>query len=383
MSVRFVVKLIPNKLTLMKERMLSIDVLRGMTIFMMIIVNTPGSWAYVWSPLKHADWHGCTPTDLVFPSFLFVIGLSMAFSFRTSTDSELNSKELLLKILKRAALIFLVGLLLNWFPFYYKHISNLRIFGVLQRIALAYLLAGFLIVLLKKNSRLLLAAAGLLLLHWLILVSFGSSDPFSLEGNISKDVDLFFFGETHIYKGFGIRFDPEGLLGTLSSGAHILIGLLLARTYLIGKKISIKTVRDLGLVSLGLIISGLLLSLFYPINKPLWTGSYVLYTSGISGALLSLLVWSIDIHKFRVWIYPFRVFGLNPLFSFLLSILFVKIFLYIFKFESGNLYSILFKNVFQPAFGNYLGSFLFALTFTMMIWSFSFLLFRKGKVIKL
>ncbi len=367
----------------MKERMLSIDVLRGMTIFLMIIVNTPGSWAYVWAPLKHAKWHGATPTDLVFPSFLFVIGLSMAFSLKSSLEESSVSKDLLLKILRRAALIFLIGLLLNWFPFYYKHISNLRIFGVLQRIALAYLLAGLAISFFRKNHLIHIAALAFLILHWWILLFFGGADPYSLEGNISGPIDLYFFSESHIYKGFGIRFDPEGLLGTLSSGAHIMIGFLIAKKLILGNEANLSMVRKLILYSVTMLLVGTLWSPYYPINKPLWTGSYVLYTCGILGLFLAFLIWLIDITGIKKWTHPFRVFGLNPLVSFVFSILLVKVFLYIFRFENGNLYGLAYKGFFQPVFGNYLGSFLFALVFTGIIWFFSFLLYRKGKVVKI
>ncbi len=367
----------------MKERMLSIDVLRGMTICLMIIVNTPGSWLYVWSPLKHAEWHGCTPTDLVFPSFLFVIGLSMAFSMKSTLENSSFSKELLLKITKRAALIFLVGLLLNWFPFYYKHISNLRIFGVLQRIAMAYFVAGIAMALLRKNGAILLTAIVLMITHWWILTLFGGSDPFSLDGNISGKIDLFFFEENHIYRGFGIRFDPEGLLGTLSSAAHIMLGFLISRMFLVGKKAESQIIWKIGIISMILLIIGIFWNPYYPINKPLWTGSYVFYTSGIVGLLLAALIWIIDILKFRRWTYPFSVFGLNPLISFVFSIVLVKVFLYVFKFDNRNLYSLTYKNLFQPLFGNYLGSFLFALVFTAFVWLFAFLLYRKNKVVKL
>ncbi len=367
----------------MRERMLSIDVLRGMTICFMIIVNTPGSWLYVWSPLKHAEWHGCTPTDLVFPSFLFVIGLSMAFSLGNSLEEETFSKKVLAKIVKRAAIIFLIGLLLNWFPFYYKHISNLRIFGVLQRIALAYLVAGLVITILRKNQVVLIGALVLMIVHWWILLFFGDSEPFSLNGNVSGKIDLFFFNETHIYKGFGIRFDPEGLLGTLSSAAHIIIGYLTSRVFIVGKMINFEMVRKILILSVILLVVGILWSSYYPINKPLWTGSYVLYTCGIIGLVLAFLIWLIDLVGIKKWTYPFKVFGLNPLLSFVFSILLVKIFLYIFRFENGNLYALAYKSFFQPVFGNYLGSFLFAVVFTAIIWFFSFLLYRKGKVVKI
>lgn len=363
------------------NRMLSIDVLRGMTICFMIIVNTPGSWAFVWAPLKHAEWHGCTPTDLVFPAFLFVIGLSMAFSLSPGLSQD--AKSVMRKVVRRTGMIFLVGLLLNWFPFYHKHISDLRIFGVLQRIALAYLLSGLLISALNDKKKIGIVAGLLLLVHWGALLAFGGSDPFSLEGNIGRNIDLWLFGESHVYKGFGIPFDPEGLLGTLSSAAQIMVGFLFCQLLLYRKAATLHMVRGTLLTSLVFLLVGYAWGTVYPINKPLWTGSYALYTSGIVGLLLGVLIWVIDLKKQHGWTYPFRVFGLNPLVSFVLSIVLVKIMLYVLKFESGNLYFLIYTELFQPLFGNYLGSFLFAVTIALLVWTFAWMLYRKGRIIKL
>lgn len=365
----------------MDNRISSVDVLRGLTIFLMIIVNNPGSWSHVYPPLLHAKWHGCTPTDLVFPFFLFIVGVSMAFSF-SKYKSE-NRSAWITKITRRTALIFLIGLLLNWFPFYHKAFSDLRIFGVLQRIALAFGGAGLLIIFLKR-SRYLIAAIGLILLsYWGLLFLFGGMNPFALESNLCTKIDLFILGESHLYKGFGIPFDPEGLFSTLPGIAHVLIGHQIGK--LLGKQhtnnaISIKPFILLGL---ALIFSGLIWNNFFPINKPIWTSSYVLYTCGLATITLSFLIWILDIKAWKGWEYPFRVFGLNPLISYVLSVLFIKIIMYFIKTDSGNLYTSLyqdfFKNIISPEFG----SLLQALSFTGFIWLFAWYLYRKGKVIKI
>lgn len=367
-------------MTTTAARFTSLDVFRGMTIFFMIIVNTPGSWTYVYSPLLHAKWHGCTPTDLVFPSFLFVIGLAMAISFKKY--DAVNRKLLVKKILKRTFYIFLIGLLLNWFPFYNTHISDLRIFGVLQRIALAFMGAGLLIAFIKKTNLLVVTAMALMLLHWAILFVFGGDNPFSLEGNIGRTIDLKLLGETHLYGGFGIPFDPEGLLGTLSSIAQVIIGFLLGKKITSSYPAEASMVKFTVMVSVGLLVSGYLIGYVYPINKPLWTGSYVLYTSGIIGLVLALLIWIIDVKKQEKWTYVFKVYGLNPLISYIMSIFVVKIFLYLIKIDGQNLYAWLYEHIYQANFGNYFGSFLFALSFVMFIWLFAYALYRKGKIIK-
>jgi len=363
------------------ERLLSIDVLRGMTIFFMIIVNTPGTWTYVYAPLLHAKWHGCTATDLVFPFFMFIVGVSMAFSFLKYQRE--NRSQWIAKVLKRTALIFLVGLLLNWFPFYHKNIADLRIFGVLQRIALGFGGAGLLIILLRDKIKLAIATTIILFGYWGLMYWGGGVNPYSLEGNLATSLDVKLFGESHVYRGFGIPFDPEGLVSTISGVAHILIG------YLVGLKIQelsadkAKLIQNLSILGIVLVALGQLWNLGFPINKPIWTSSYVLYTTGLATLFLAALIWMIDVKGWQKWTYVFRVFGLNPLASYVLSGLFVKIMMTIFKWEGGNLYSALYQNIYQALFGNYLGSFLFALTFTFFIWLFAWLLYRQNKVIKI
>jgi len=377
----------------MKDRLLSIDVMRGMTIFFMIIVNTPGTWTYVYAPLRHAKWHGCTPTDLVFPFFLFIVGVSMAISlhkFVTQTLVESGaSSKLIFKILRRSLLIFLVGLFLNWFPFYHKNIGDLRILGVLQRIALAYCGAGILVVLLKDKMKIAVTTVILLFGYWALMAFSGTDDPYSLEGNLATWFDPLILGESHVYGGFGIPFDPEGLISTIPGIAHVLIG------YFVG--LILLRIHQKGAVQLSysgacihLMITGVVLTILsliwnagFPINKPIWTSSYVLLSCGLGTILLAGLMWIIDIKKWVKWTYVFRVFGLNPLVSYALSGLFVKLMITTFKWDETNAYAWFYQTIFQPIFGNFAGSFAFALTYTMFIWFFAWLLFRKGKIIKL
>ena len=365
----------------MKGRLLSIDVLRGMTIFFMIVVNDPGSWNHVYAPLRHAKWHGCTPTDLVFPFFLFIVGVSMAFSFVKYQDR--SQSEWIQKVVKRTALIFLVGLLLNWFPFYYKNIVDLRILGVLQRIALAFGGAGLLIILIKNKRALAITAGGILFAYWGLLYFGGSGDPYSLEGNLATWFDTALLGESHVYGGFGIPFDPEGLISTIPGIAHVIIG------YFIGIRIQNGQSKNEnflpGLMSAGaiLVALGLIWHQGFPINKPLWTSSYVLLSTGLGTLLLGVLVWVIDVQGWKKWTYVFRVFGLNPLASYVLSGLFVKLALITFKWNDTNLYAWLYNSIFQPILGNMNGSLAFALTYTFFIWLFAWWLYRRQIVIKL
>lgn len=221
------------------NRYTALDVLRGMTIAGMILVNNPGSWENVFPPLRHAAWSGCTPTDLVFPFFLFIVGTALSFAFAKYNDA-LNAISLK-KIVKRAFFIFLTGLALNAFPFYptspdpalsfganyLDYLNHLRIFGVLQRIAMCYLVGGILALWLHKPKKIVVGMVVLMVLHWAILLLFGVGEPFSLQGNSSGPIDVAVVGATHVYHGFGVPFDPEGLLGVLSGSATVLLGYLI------------------------------------------------------------------------------------------------------------------------------------------------------------
>ncbi|WP_235297974.1 acyltransferase family protein [Portibacter marinus] len=363
----------------MKERLLSLDVFRGMTILFMIIVNTPGSWNYVYAPLRHANWEGCTPTDLVFPFFVFIVGLSMVFSISRLTGKD--KPQVALKILRRTALIFLVGLFLNWFPFFHKHISELRIMGVLQKIALSYGGAAF-IILYANKYWLPFITALILLAYWGLFVFFGGEIPYGLETNIVRMVDLKILGADHLYGGFGVPFDPEGLLGCIPSVGTVLIGYIFGRRILEASSKQ-RLVQEYTIGGVILTVVGLLWGMSFPIIKALWTSSYVLYTAGLALLFFSILIYIIDIQNLKKWTYPFRVFGLNPLFSYALSGLFVKLFIYVIKWNGTNPLGWMYANVYQPFFGDYLGSLVSAIMYTAFIWFFAWLLYRKKIVIKL
>lgn len=318
------------------QRYTALDVLRGMTIAGMILVNNPGSWSKIFPPLKHAEWAGCTPTDLVFPFFLFIVGAALSFSFAKYND-ELNSKSVK-KLVKRSVLIFLTGLLLNAFPFYptspdpqltfaenyIEYLRHIRIFGVLQRIAMCYLVGGTVALWLKKPKKIIGGMVFLLAAHWAILWFFGGYEPYSLEGNIAGPIDVKLVGINHVYKGFGIPFDPEGVLGVLSGSVTVLLG------YLIGGIIrhtneKIETVGKLYTIGLLCLALGVILNIFIPIIKALWTPSYVFYAGGWSIIMLALFIYLIDIKGKEKIFFPFKALGLNPLFAFVMAGVFAKL----------------------------------------------------------
>ncbi|MEM8908663.1 MAG: heparan-alpha-glucosaminide N-acetyltransferase domain-containing protein, partial [Bacteroidota bacterium] len=281
------------------KRFAPLDIYRGLTICLMIVVNTTGDWSQTFGPLLHAPWHGFTPTDWVFPSFLFAVGTSFAFVKTRWADKPLGA--VFSKILKRTLIIFVLGYLLSWFPFIkwtangewiFKPLATTRIMGVLQRIALCYFLGALLIYYFSKR-RLLWAAAVLLLGYWGLLYFFGD---YTLENNFARTLDRWLLGDAHLYRGEGIPFDPEGLLSTLPAMVNV-IGGYLTGIYLIESKINYEKLAKLLMVGILLLVGAYVWDLAFPINKKIWTSSYVLLTTGISILVLSLIIYTMEFVK--------------------------------------------------------------------------------------
>ncbi|MGZ3911936.1 MAG: acyltransferase family protein [Flavisolibacter sp.] len=371
------------------QRFLTLDVFRGMTICFMIIVNTPGSGAEPFSPLEHAGWHGFTPTDLVFPSFLFAVGNAMSFSL--NRYRELGTPAFLNKVVKRTLLIFLLGYLMYWFPFFrldaHRHIigaplANTRIMGVLQRIALCYFFASLMIHYLPARKVIWISIL-LLLAYWVILWVFGDPhQPYSLLGNAGLYLDKFLMGSNHLYHGEGIPFDPEGWLSTLPAIVNVVAGYFAGR-FIQEKGKNFETLAKLLLVGFGLIFLALWWNMAFPINKKLWTSSFVLLTCGIDLVLLSALVFVIEIREHKgAWTRFFLVFGKNPLFIYLLSELMVTV-LFMLPGGSGfNAFGWINHVFYQVIAPGAVGSFLFALTYMLFCWSMGWWLNKKNIYIK-
>lgn len=364
-------------------RLISLDIFRGLTIAFMIIVNTPGSWNYVYTPLRHASWHGCTPTDLVFPFFLFIVGVSTWYSLK-KYGHEINSGSIL-RILRRTVTIFALGLFLAIFPHFGRDYTTLRIMGVLQRIAIAYGI-GAIICLTVRRDYLWIVITVILLLYWGLLAFFGGADPYSLEGNLAVKVDATLLGENHLYKGFGIPFDPEGLLSTIPAICTVLIGYYIGE--IIGKgSADGKTVIKLllfGAASTGL---GLLWSMALPLNKPLWTSSYVLYSAGLAMVILAVIYLIADVLKFQKWGIFFMIFGTNALFSYFMAGVWTRLMLYIIKIPSGDtkltFYNWFYEKACVPVAGNMNGSLMFAIIQMLLIWFIALILYKKKILIRL
>lgn len=372
----------PEPQTKSATRYLALDVLRGMTVSMMILVNNPGSWSHIYSPLEHASWQGCTPTDLVFPFFLFVVGVSMFFSF-AKYGNTLNLDSLK-KIGLRTLLIFAIGLFLNSFPQWSADWSKLRIMGVLQRIALAYGFASLLV--LSVNRKYLPYLGGMILLgYWALVYWLGGSDPYSLKENPASGFDAALLGVSHLYRGYGIPFDPEGIFSTLPAIVTVIIGYLAGSLIRNSKKENIPA--KLLIAGGAGIVAGWIWGYAFPLCKPLWSSSYVLYSAGWASVLLGSLIWVTDIKGYSRWSTFFVVFGVNPLFIFALSGLWARILGRMIhlagadgKLVSGSAW--LYNNLCVPVAGDLNGSLLYALAHVALFWLLGYVLYKKNIFIK-
>lgn len=362
-------------------RYLALDVFRGLTICLMIIVNTPGNGATTFAPLNHAVWHGFTPTDLVFPSFLFAVG--NALSFVMNKWQSMNNGAVVAKILKRTFLIFLFGYLMYWFPFFETNasgelqlspIGNTRIFGVLQRIALCYGIAALMLHFLKPRATMIITIVILVLYGPVLLLTGLAPDPLALETNGILRLDKWLIGENHMYHGDGIAFDPEGFLSTFPAIANVVGGFFAGR-FLQARGKTYETLSRLLLAGFVLITIAFLWNYSFPINKKIWSSTFSILTIGIDLMILATVIYIIDFaHKTR-WTYFFEVFGKNPLFIYLLSEIGVII---LFKVKVGDisLYKWIYENIFAIT-GAYTGSLLFAISWMLICWLVGYWMDKK------
>jgi predicted acyltransferase len=363
-------------------RFTALDVFRGMTICLMIIVNSPGNYDTTYSPLLHANWHGFTPTDLVFPSFLFAIGNAMSFVMKKW--GSMKQSQVLTKIFKRTFIIFILGFLMYWFPFVkvdsMNNISSFpigetRILGVLQRIALCYFAASLMIWYLKPKMTLIIS--GIILFgYWILLYVFGDAgQELTLTGNATIKLDRWLMGESHMYHGEGIAFDPEGWLSTLPAIVNI-IGGYFAGVWIQKKGSTYEAISKLLLIGFVLTFIGYLWDLSFPVNKKLWTSSFVMLTIGLDCILIAGLMYIIEFYKKKRWTNFFEIFGKNPLFIYVFSELLLITMLKIHMADSTTVFSWIYNHFFVYA-GAYFGSFLYAISFMLFCWSIGWWMDKK------
>ena len=385
------------------QRLLALDILRGITIAGMLLVNNPGSWGHIYAPLEHASWNGLTPTDLVFPFFMFIMGVSTYFSLK-KYDFRLSHKAAL-KILRRTVVIFAIGLGIAWLARFLRGVTSpdvsfweavmnfdqIRILGVMPRLALCYGI-GSLLALWTGRKRLPWLIGGLLVLYAIILLS---GDGFAFAShNIIARVDKAVLGHAHMYAdtvdGVTLKFDPEGLLSTIPSIAHMLIGFCCGGMILTVKD-NTERINRLFIVGTILTFSGFLLDFGMPINKKVWSPTFVLTTCGLAASFLGLLIWIIDIKGYRKWCRFFEAYGVNPLFMYVfgsvLSLLISFIKVPSASTQSGmiSIKGWLYQDIMMPVAGDdaTLASLLFALTFVIATWCVGNILYKNKIYIKI
>ena len=356
------------------SRLVSLDVFRGITIAGMVLVNNPGTWSSIYWPLEHAEWNGWTPTDLVFPFFLFIVGVSITLAFARRVEEGSVKRDLYLKVIKRTAIIFGLGLFLNGFPYF--QLGTIRIAGVLQRIAICYLIASLIFLTTKVRTQLLIAIA-LLIVYCLVMTRFAAPGyapgDLTKEGSIASFVDRVVLGP-HIWKQ-GKVYDPEGLLSTFPAVATTLFGILTGH-WLRSERPRVEKVVGMFVAGAVCVVLGWAWNPFFPINKSLWTSSYVLFTAGLALQFLALCYWLIDIKGYRRWAWPFEVFGVNALALFVGTGLMVKL-MGLFKVQGW-----IFRNAFLSWAAPINASLAYAIAF-ILLWLFlMWLLYRKNVIIK-
>lgn len=383
------------------KRLLSLDILRGITIAGMILVNNPGSWGSIYAPLRHASWNGLTPTDLVFPFFMFIMGMSTFMSLRKYNFAFTWST--LLKIIRRTVVIFLIGLGIAWLSLFLRGVAsrteileaalnfnNIRILGVMPRLAICYGAASLIAITLRHKY--LPAAIIAILVSYTVILLSGNGFEFA-DNNVISIVDHKVLGPDHMYSdtvnGLTLKFDPEGLLSTLPSIAHVLIGFWMGMT-IMGTHDNQKRICDLFIVGTILTFSGFLLDFGLPINKKIWSPTFVLTTCGLASSFLGLLIWIIDIKGHKKWCRFFEAFGINPLFMYVLgavlSILMSFIKVPSTSTESGmiSLKGAVYTDFLCPIFNNdTLASLAFAILFVLFNWGIGYILYKKKIYIKI
>jgi predicted acyltransferase len=366
-------------------RLLSLDFFRGFTVASMILVNNPGSWAHIYAPLEHSVWNGCTPTDLVFPFFLFIVGVSIVYAMESRKANVSLHGALLLSVVRRAVTIILLGMCLSLV--WKFDISHLRIPGVLFRIGVVFGISALIYV--KTQTRTQLYIVLVLLVGYYLLMNFvpvPGYGPANLEPatNLGAWLDRLVFTENHLWK-FSKTWDPEGLLGTLPAIGTSLIGILTG-TWL--KKGKLKTGKDLALImgmGLALVIAALIWNEFFPINKSLWTSSFVLFTAGLGIIILSLSYWIIDVKKNQLLIWPFVAFGRNAITAFVLSGVLPRLLSFIPWTVDGvqtNIWAYINQHIFVPNLSPNNASLISAFTVVLLIFIPIWWMYKKNIIVK-
>ncbi len=391
-----------------RERLVSLDVFRGMTVAGMLLVNNPGTWSAIYPPLGHAAWHGWTPTDLIFPFFLFIVGITTHLSLSTRRARGDSDAVLVRQIIRRGAIIYILGLLMAWFPFYQwgtiegmpdpsfwdrfvYRLDHLRILGVLQRIGIVYIFAALLTLRTSLKQQVVIVAA-LLYGYWfaMTLIPIPGKDIAALLLDMPKEtiaayVDRAILGLNHIWSG-SRTYDPEGILSTFPAIGTAMLGVMAGR-WIKQPRSLVERIAALACVGCIAMVVGLMWNWSFPINKNIWTSSYVVFTAGMACATLATIMWIIDDHNVRWWTKPFVIYGVNPLVAFVGSGVLARIIYTLWKvpYEGQPLAveAVIYRSVFAPMFEDpRTASFAMAFT-TVLFWlGILWILYRRKIFLK-
>ena len=392
-----------------RERLLSLDVFRGVTVAAMLLVNDPGTWSAIFPPLGHAEWHGWTPTDLIFPFFLFIVGITTHLSLSARRARGDDDSAILKQILRRGIIIYLLGFVLAMFPFYQwgtiesipnatawdriiYRIEHVRILGVLPRIAIVYVCAALLTLRTTLRQQIVIIAA-LLFGYWFAMTlipvpgenEIGALLLHTKDRNLAAYLDRAILGTNHIWTG-SVTYDPEGVLSTIPAIATAMLGVIAGRWIAQRDKPLLERITGLLAVgSIGMVV-GLMWNWSFPINKNLWTSSYVIFTAGMACVVLATIMWIVDFWNVKGWTKPFVVFGVNPIVAFVGSGIFARLIYTLWRVEyEGRSVSIQ-NAIYQIAFASWLpprvASLAFALSFVLLWYGILLVLYRRNIILK-
>jgi len=377
------------------NRLVSLDVFRGITIAGMILVNNPGSWDYVYPALDHAKWNGLTPTDLVFPFFLFIVGVAITLSLTKRKERGDDQTKMIWQIFRRSVTIFLIGMFLAAFPFYsltadkgfqWIDFSTIRIPGVLQRIALVYFIASVIFLKTSVKTQAIIAGA-LVLLYWFLMtvipvpgVGYPNLEPAT---NLGAWLDnLLLHG--HLWKSSKV-WDPEGLLSSIPAISTALCGALLGH-WIKGKAEPAVKAAWIFVVGNFALVLGIIWDIWFPLNKNLWTSSYVVFTAGMALEFFGVCYWLVDVKGYKWWTKPFVVYGMNAITVYFLSGILARVLNNILVMDAANkavsLKTFIYEACFQPFFSPLNASLAFALTYILFWLGIMWIFYAKKIFIK-
>ena len=393
-----------------KERLLSLDIFRGLTVAAMLLVNNPGSWGALFPPLGHAAWHGWTPTDLIFPFFLFIVGITTHLSLSARRARGDDDAAIVRQILRRGAIIFLLGFLfMGLFPFYQwgpiegnpdpsvldriiHRLQHVRIMGVLARIAIVYVIAALLTLRTNLKQQVIIVAV-LLFGYWFVMTvlpvpgegTIGALLLHDKSRNLAAYLDRAILGTNHIWGG-SVTYDPEGVLSTIPAIGTAMLGVIAGRWIAMTTRPLIERIAGLFAVGALVMMLGAMWNWVFPINKNLWTSSYVLFTAGMAAVTLATVMWLVEHYNVRWWTKPFVIFGVNPIVAFVGSGVMARLIYTLWKVEyQGKLQSIQ-SVIHQTLFLSWLppraASLAFAVTFVLFWLGVLTVMYRRNIVLK-